>query len=64
MIHEFSLRKTASICSLSLPTTFYWRHKVLDAIKKFVGRGVVEGIIEADETFFLVVLKKIIRRVI
>jgi transposase-like protein len=53
MINEFSLRKCASICEISLPTAFYWRHKVLDAIKKFVGRGDVEGIIEADETFFL-----------
>lgn len=53
MINEFSLRKTASICEISLPTAFYWRHKILDAIKQFVGRGDVEGIIEADETFFL-----------
>jgi len=30
-----------------------WRQKILDSIKMFVGRGDVEGIIEADETFFL-----------
>jgi transposase-like protein len=53
MVNEFSLRKTASICGISLPTAFYWRHKVLDAIKQFDGRGDVEGIVEADETFFL-----------
>lgn len=53
MIHELSLRKTAAICGISLPTAFYWRHKVLDAIEKIVGWGDVEGVIETEETFFL-----------
>lgn len=32
MIEKYSLRKTAEICNISLPTAFVWRHKILDAL--------------------------------
>ena len=46
------LRQTAELCSITLPTAFVWRHKILDAIAKFLEKETLEGKIEADETFF------------
>ena len=31
---------------------FFWRHKIIDAIRKFIGYGSLEGVIELDETYF------------
>ncbi|ERJ11855.1 IS1595 family transposase [Haloplasma contractile] len=39
-------------------TAFYWRQKILDAIKQFVRRGDVDGLVEAGETFFLESFKR------
>ena len=37
---------------LILQQLFFWRHKIIDAIRKFVGYGSLEGVIELDETYF------------
>jgi transposase-like protein len=52
MINGYSIRKCAEIVEISIPTSFYWRHKILDAIRAFMGVGNVGGVIEIDETFF------------
>jgi transposase-like protein len=52
MINGFSIRKCAEIVEISVPTSFCWRHKFLDAIKVYMGVGNVGGVIEVDEAFF------------
>ncbi len=37
---------------ISLPTAFYWRHKILKVLTKKDDNDKLGGIIEADETFF------------
>lgn len=56
MIRKMSLRKTASECQISLRTSFMWRHKILDALGKSQ-KVKLDGLIEADETFFRVSYK-------
>ncbi|MPB26169.1 IS1595 family transposase, partial [Campylobacter coli] len=51
MIEKYSLRKTAKICNISLPTAFAWRHKILDALQIMMSEVELNGIVEADETF-------------
>ena len=52
MMNGFSVRKTASICGIHKDTAFIWRHKVLDALQNMAESVNLDGIIEADETFF------------
>ena len=37
---------------ISLPTAFYWRHKILKVLTKKDDNNKLGGIVEADETFF------------
>jgi transposase len=52
MINGYSIRKCAKEVKISIPTSFYWRHKILDAIRAFMGIGSVGGVIEVDEAIF------------
>lgn len=52
MINGYSIRKCANIVGISIPTSFYWRHKILDAIRAYMNVGNVGGVVEVDETFF------------
>lgn len=52
MIEGFSLRKSAEIIGVTWVTLFYWRHKILSALKQ-VSIDKFEGIVEMDETYFL-----------
>lgn len=52
MILGLSLRKCAERIEVSLRTSFYMRHRILDAIRLFLGTGTLEGVVEMDETFF------------
>lgn len=51
MILGYSIRKCSDIIGVCVKTSFYMRHKILDAIRMFMGIGSVEGIVEMDETF-------------
>lgn len=51
-----SLRKSAGKCGINLPTSFKWRHKILDALGEFMEKELT-GIVEADETFYPVSYK-------
>ena len=52
MIKGYSLRRCAWECNINLATAFFWRHKILDALATAIGVGDLEGLVEADETFF------------
>ena len=51
-----SLRTVAARCGVALSTSFRWRHRHLKASKR-VQPAVLAGIVEADETYFLVSAK-------
>ena len=51
MVMGLSIRKSATICQISVKTSFYMRHRLLDAVRNFQGIGKVSGIVEMDETF-------------
>lgn len=53
MILGFSIRKSAKACDVCVKTSFYMRHRILDAIRNFQGIGEVSGVVEMDETFLL-----------
>ena len=37
---------------INLKTAFFWRHKILEVMKHFDNHDKLDGIVEADETFF------------
>lgn len=47
----YSIRKSAEIVDVCVKTSFYMRHKILDAIRAYMGIGDVAGVVEMDETF-------------
>lgn len=57
MMQGLSIRKTAELCHISKNTAFYWRHKILDALQNMADSVTLNGIVEADETFFAVSYK-------
>lgn len=57
MVHGMSILKTAEVCEINKNTAFAWRHKVLDALSQMVEDTSLEGIVEADETFFILSYK-------
>ncbi len=58
MVEKYSLRKTAEICSISLPTSFAWRHKILDTLQEIMNEVRLDGIVEVDETFITISFKE------
>lgn len=52
MIEGYSLRKASEIIEVHYVTLFYWRHKILSAIKQMDFEQ-FSGIVEMDETYFL-----------
>ena len=52
MMHGFSVRKSADICGIHRNTSFAWRHKILGSLQNMASSVVLNGIVEADETFF------------
>ena len=57
MVHGMSILKTAEVCEINKNTAFAWRHKVLDALSQILNETSLEGIVEADETFFILSYK-------
>ena len=57
MMNGFTVRKSAEICGISKDTVFIWRHKILDALQNMAASVNLDGIIEADETFFAISFK-------
>ncbi|MCC5909276.1 MAG: IS1595 family transposase [Clostridiaceae bacterium] len=52
MIEGKSLRKSQKIVGVSYVTLFYWRHKILNALKQDIIEA-FNGIVEMDETYLL-----------
>jgi transposase-like protein len=52
MVEGLSLRKAAKRCGINLTTAFEWRHRLLKTPAKAKPK-VLEGVVEADETYFL-----------
>lgn len=52
MMNGFSVRKSAQICGIHRNTAFAWRHKLLDCLQRLAEQTKLDGIIEADKTFF------------
>lgn len=52
MLLGLSLNESADKCGIHRNTAFAWRHKVLDALQKLAESVNLDGIVEADETFF------------
>jgi len=52
MIEGYSLRKASEIIKVHYVTLFYWRHKVLSALKQ-MDFDQFSDIVEMDETYFL-----------
>jgi transposase-like protein len=57
MVNGYSVRKSAEVCGIHKNTSFIWRHKVLDALTKLSDKLQLDGIVEADETFFPISFK-------
>lgn len=51
MVEGKSLAKIAEELKIHISTAFYWRHKVLFALR-FLDNQALSGIVEADDTFF------------
>jgi hypothetical protein len=56
LVDGVSLRKVAARCGVALSTSFRWRHRHLKAATA-VQPLALQGIVEADETYFLVSAK-------
>lgn len=52
LVEGASLRTVAARCGVAVSTSFRWRHRHLQASKR-VQPAVLQGIVEADETYFL-----------
>lgn len=52
MFEGLSFRKCEQILGIKWVTLFYWRHKILNALKE-IEIDSFEGIVEMDETYFL-----------
>jgi len=52
MVEGVTLPKIAEELEIHTSTAFYWRHKILNALRS-LGFAKLRGIIESDETYFL-----------
>jgi transposase-like protein len=51
MLSGYSIRKSAEVVEVGVKTSFYMRHRLLDAIRNYMSIGNVDGVVEMDETF-------------
>lgn len=52
MVEGYTLPKISDALDIHISTAFYWRHKILNALRS-LGNQTLKGIVESDETFFL-----------
>jgi transposase-like protein len=52
MIEGYILPKISKALDIHISTAFYWRHKILNAIRS-LAHSTLKGIVESDETYFL-----------
>lgn len=51
MVEDYTLPKIAKRLKIHISTAFYWRHKILNALRS-IDFEQLQGIVESDETFF------------
>lgn len=51
MIGRYTLSQIAEYLKIHISTSFYWRHKILNALGN-ISFNQLKGIVESDETFF------------
>ena len=64
MVRGLSLGKTADFVRIHYTTTFYWRHKILDALDVMLNDTNLKGTVQMDKPLYLKVVKVIIRRIL
>lgn len=52
MVERRTVRDAAETCGICKTTSFLWRHKILDSLQSMMDSVRMDGIVEADETFF------------
>lgn len=52
MINGYLIWKCVKIVEISIFILFYWRYKILDVIRIYMGVGSVGGVVEVDKVFF------------
>lgn len=52
MVEGYTLPQISEALNIHISTAFYWRHKILNALRS-LGNQTLKGIVESDETFFL-----------
>lgn len=57
MMHGMTVRASAMECKISKNSAFFLRHKILDALQEMQDKVKLDGIVEADETFFRISFK-------
>lgn len=57
MMHGMTVRESAYECRISKNASFFLRHKILDALQEMQSKVKLDGIVEADETFFRISFK-------
>jgi len=48
---KLTLRESAQKCGIVLSTAFFWRHKILDALCNDLNSHILDGVVQADETY-------------
>ncbi len=57
MMRGMTIRDSAKECHITKNNSFYLRHKILDALQEMQDKVRLDGIIEADETYFPISFK-------
>ena len=57
LLDQKTLHESSAECGISVATAFSWRHKILDALHEMTDKVYLDGVVEADETFFNVSYK-------
>lgn len=57
MMRGMTIRESAYECHITKNNSFYLRHKILDALQEMQNSVKLEGIVEADETYFPISFK-------
>ena len=57
MMQGMTLRKTAFWSDISITTAFHWRHKIMEALKRYHQNQILSEVVQVDETYFLINLK-------
>lgn len=57
MIRGMTVRATAMECGITKNNAFYLRHKILDALQQMQAGVKLDGVVEADETYFPISFK-------